>query len=308
MAARFSPEEEQQARAAALAYVAEHADEDGLITLKQLKEFRFRGRQIHFKSAMKGIHRPDGFRYPLSIFTTAPEHGKDPQYKDVWDDATGSLLYKMRAGGPDLPINIALRSAMEAHVPVIYFRGIRRGVGVYIARIGLLLEALDAEEAFSVGIANVSSWNHLLVEMASDPRAPKTRSIATRPDQAVFRRRVLSAYREACALCHLKQPRLLEAAHITPHSDGGEPIVPNGLAMCSLHHRAFDTNIIGIRPRQHTVEVRKDVLNQTDGPMLLHGLQGFDGEKIWTPPARNTNITPDEAALERRYEKFLEDA
>ncbi len=304
MAARLSPEEEQQARNAAFAFIAQHADDDGHITHKQLREFTFRGQRIHLKAPVKGIHKPAGFRYPLSIFTTAPEHGKDPQYKDVWDDATGSLHYKMRAGGPDLPINRALRDAMEAHVPVIYLRGIRKGVGVYIASIGLLLEALDAQEAFAVGIANPTSWRHLQVEMEVDPRAPKTRAVATRPDQAVFRRRVLSAYQDACALCRLKQQPLLEAAHIKPHAEGGEPIIPNGLAMCNLHHRAFDTDIIGIRPKLHTVEVRKDVLNQTDGPMLRHGLQGFDGQQIWLPPPRKIDLRPDETALEERYERF----
>lgn len=304
MAARFSPDDEQQARNAAFEFIALHADEDGQITHKQLREFTFAGKRIHLKAPTKGIHKPAGFQYPLSIFTTAPEHGKDPQYKDVWDDATGSLHYKMRAGGPNLPINIALRRAMEAHVPVIYFRGITKGVGVYIARIGLLLEALDTAEAFSVGIANLTSWRHVQVEMASDPTAPKARSVATRPDQAVFRRRMLAAYRDACTLCRLKQVPLLEAAHIRPHADGGKPIVPNGLAMCNLHHRAFDTDIIGIQPRFHTVEVRKDVLDQTDGPMLLHGLQDFDGKQIWLPPPRKADLRPDEDALEERYERF----
>ena len=52
----------------------------------------------------------------------------------------------------------------------------------------------------------------------------------------------------------------------------GEPWVCNGLALCKLHHAAFDNNIIGIRP-DLMVEVRNDVLEESDGPMLQYGLK-----------------------------------
>jgi len=47
----------------------------------------------------------------------------------------------------------------------------------------------------------------------------------------------------------------------------------NGLALCKLHHAAFDANIIGVTPDLE-VTVRLDVLQEIDGPMLQHGLQG----------------------------------
>jgi hypothetical protein len=55
--------------------------------------------------------------------------------------------------------------------------------------------------------------------------------------QEGFRLRVLKAYRDCCAVCQLQHQQLLDAAHILP--DGhpkGEPVVPNGLALCKLHH------------------------------------------------------------------------
>src|SRR5919197_4456221 len=48
---------------------------------------------------------------------------------------------------------------------------------------------------------------------------------------------VLRAYRERCAICRLRREELLDTAHIL--ADGhprGAPIVPNGLALCTLHH------------------------------------------------------------------------
>jgi len=78
---------------------------------------------------------------------------------------------------------------------------------------------------------------------------------------------------------------LLEAAHILPDDHPlGEPVVPNGLALCKLHHAAFDAYIIGVTPDLE-VTVRLDVLQEIDGPMLQHGLQGFQGWRIHVPRA-----------------------
>lgn len=69
-----------------------------------------------------------------------------------------------------------------------------------------------------------------------------TRVMQQRIHQARFRAIVLLAYSVRCTICRLHDhPELLDAAHILP--DGhprGEPIVPNGLALCKLHHAAFD--------------------------------------------------------------------
>ena len=55
----------------------------------------------------------------------------------------------------------------------------------------------------------------------------------------------------------------------------GEPIVPNGLAPCKLHHAASNRPFLGIRP-DLVIEVRRDIMDEADGPMLRHGLQGFE--------------------------------
>jgi len=96
---------------------------------------------------------------------------------------------------------------------------------------------------------------------------------------------VLRAYQQCCAICRLRHDELLEAAHILP--DGhplGEPVIPHGLALCKLHHAAFDRYLIGVTPDLE-VTVRLDVLAEIDGPMLQHGLQGFQGRRIHVPRA-----------------------
>jgi putative restriction endonuclease len=99
-------------------------------------------------------------------------------------------------------------------------------------------------------------------EGAADRRRCITREVQQRLHQRVFRGQVIRAYAEQCAVCRLRRRELLEAAHILSDTDPrGQPIIPNGLAMCSLHHTAYDTNVIGISP-DYVVHVRRDVLRE----------------------------------------------
>jgi len=96
---------------------------------------------------------------------------------------------------------------------------------------------------------------------------------------------------------------LLEAAHILPDTHPrGAAIVPNGLALCELHHAAFDANILGIRP-DYTVELRLDVLEEIDGPMLKHGLQEFQGQRLRVVPSA-AHLKPNREFQEERYAVF----
>src|SRR2546426_4130285 len=122
----------------------------------------------------------------------------------------------------------------------------------------------------------------------SEPEDAIRRSYVTRlgkqrMHQQEFRQRVLRAYREQCAICRLRHTELLDAAHILPDTHPrGQPVVPNGLALCKLHHAAFDANIVGVRP-ELVIDVRHDVLAEIDGPMLRHGLQEMQGRKLFVP-------------------------
>ena len=120
--------------------------------------------------------------------------------------------------------------------------------------------------------------------------------------QTAFRERVLDAYSACCSLCRLRHRNLLDAAHIVPDSeDGGDPVVPNGMCLCKIHHAAYDDDLIGISP-DYTVHVRPDVREETDGPMLLHGLQELHESGVVLPSRRADRPDPDRLAW--RYERF----
>jgi putative restriction endonuclease len=103
------------------------------------------------------------------------------------------------------------------------------------------------------------------------------------------------------AVCRYAIPNC-DAAHILP--DGhprGEPIVPNGLALCKLHHAAFDSHMLGVRP-DLVIELRRDILDEADGPMLQFGLQGFHGKAVHAP--RVAELRPSVDFLAERFELF----
>ena len=76
---------------------------------------------------------------------------------------------------------------------------------------------------------------------------------ATHMRDRTFRHDVLRAYECRCAVCgfdlRLENELLgLEAAHIKWHSAGGPNKVTNGLALCSIHHKALDRGALGLAP------------------------------------------------------------
>ena len=68
-----------------------------------------------------------------------------------------------------------------------------------------------------------------------------------------FRGDVLNAYNGRCAICGF-DARLnndlfaIEAAHIKWKQFNGPCTVNNGLALCSIHHKALDKGVIGFSP------------------------------------------------------------
>jgi putative restriction endonuclease len=94
----------------------------------------------------------------------------------------------------------------------------------------------------------------------------------------------------------------LDAAHITPDSDEtSSTSVTNGLSLCKIHHTAYDINIVGI-DADYTVHIRADILSETDGPMLEHGIKEMDMTKLWVPPSAGEQ--PDKARLQVRFAEF----
>ena len=268
--------------------------------------FDFDGRRVPLIGP-QGIFKPAVLReMPLSIATAPPVPGKAAPYDDQLGP-DGLLRYRYRGTDPRHPDNVGLRLAMQRRAPLVYLHGVVKGF--YVAEWPVFIVGDDPRVlTFTVAVGKegaIVSGTHDLADLAFDDEGERryaTRLAMVRLHQQSFRWRVLQAYRDRCAVCRLRHTELLDAAHILP--DGhpeGRPVVPNGLALCSLHHSAFDCYVMGVTP-DLKVEIRLDVLQEIDGPMLQHGLQGFHGASIVVPSREGHR--PNREFLAERYNLF----
>lgn len=260
--------------------------------------FPSRGRRVPFLSRYSGIHRAAAQEGPaaLSINTSAKSPYGDEEVPD-------GFLYAYRRGAVDQPDNRALRSAHALGTPIVYFVATRPGwyrplYPCYVVK--------DDESARRVLVAPgrmvgpIDERDPVPVE---DPQERRygVREARIRLHQARFRGRVLVAYSSRCTICHLKETRLLDAAHIAGDlEEHGEPQVNNGLSLCSIHHRAFDQNLVGVSP-EYTVHVSQRLLDDEDGPML-ELLKASHQKTIELPSRRMWR--PDQERLAARFERF----
>jgi putative restriction endonuclease len=217
--------------------------------------FEFNGERIPLINPQRGIFKPRQMEHLLSIKTVFPRRGAR-----VWYDDQREVHHRIYAGDdvvdysfmgtdPNSADNRWLRDAMERELPVIYFLGTSPGhyqpiIPTFI--VGWHPDRLRVQLAFGALVAASAQ--------AAPPDAPERRyalrEVKARLHQASFRDAVLTAYGRRCAISHIPEPRLLDAAHIVMDADEqlGHPIVSNGLPLTKLHHAAFDSNLIGIDP------------------------------------------------------------
>ena len=271
-----------------------------------IRGFDFKGIRVPLVS-MQGIFKPRACELPLSIRTSV-----DGPYDDG-ADSEGRFLYAYRGTNLDHPDNVGLREAMGKRLPLVYLFGLLPGR--YLAAWPVFVVGDNPRSlAFTIQLDHPSVLNLAApalsptvshIARADERRRYATRELQVRLHQRSFRERVLRAYRSRCALCRLRHHELLDAAHIVPDSEAGPPLVPNGLALCKLHHAAFDKMFVGVRP-DGIIEVRRDILDEEDGPMLLHGLKRLHLTGLYAP--RRVEDRPDPDLLQVRYERFVEAA
>ena len=239
---------------------------------------------------------------PLSI-TSVPNGPYDDSFT-----AEGFLAYRYRGTDPHHRDNAGLRELCRTRRPLIYFHGVAHAkympvwpVFIVEDRPHELCCMVAIEPALELSPAD-GSPNVIGSDSIIGIRRYITGETRRRLHQTAFRERVIDAYAGSCSLCRLRHRRLLDAAHIVPDGEPrGHPVVQNGLCLCKIHHAAYDNDLIGISP-DYAVHVRPDVRDETDGPMLLHGLQELHDSRVVLPSRRADH--PDRDRLAWRYERF----
>jgi putative restriction endonuclease len=269
-----------------------------------LEGFNFRGRKVPFLNRAFGIYRAaEAQRGPAALSVNSSF--RQDRYQD--EQTPDGVLYAYQGTDPDNHFNRWLRSAHALDVPIVYFVGTQPNWyrPIYptfveddrptelrvLLSFGRMRGPFDEREPIHIG--------------DEIERRYVVRQVKQRIHQAQFRGAVLPAYQDRCAICRLKELRLLDAAHIVGDADDlGAPVISNGLSLCSIHHRAFDEDLVGIAP-DLTVHVSRRLLDDDDGPML-DLLKGFHGVAIETPQRRVWR--PDPKRLAVRFERFRDAA
>lgn len=146
---------------------------------------------------------------------------------------------------PDLLVRIA-RYLLEANFPPTLHDDIAAAVG---------LDLEDVAPGVVIGIAS---------RRRRDP---------------AFREQVLLAYEGRCAMCGW-QGRLggeavgVEAAHVRWFTIDGPDTLDNGVCLCNLHHKLFDTGAIGINPDRTIAVSLRFVGSGETAKALVYGLVG----------------------------------
>lgn len=119
------------------------------------------------------------------------------------------------------------------------------------------------------------------------------RNVRTRRVQSLFRATVLAGYDFACAISGINLPSLLQASHIIPWArEVGRRVDPrNGIALSTLHDRAFDRGLITFDEELRVVVSGRLRLGN---PTEIHrvALLAIEGRQLRLP----TRYAPDPAA------------
>jgi putative restriction endonuclease len=106
----------------------------------------------------------------------------------------------------------------------------------------------------------------------------------TESRSVAFRRIVVESYKHTCSFCRIRvlTPEgrtAVAAAHIVPWSHGHNDDPRNGMALCGLHHWAFDQGLVTVGADYH-IKVSPVVRLEENA---AEAIQKLDGEAIYLP-------------------------
>ncbi|GCD20954.1 hypothetical protein CTKZ_25160 [Cellulomonas algicola] len=268
----------------------------GFVHRDDLLRFTLDGQPLPIIDFSRGIRNPARLSSTLAIVSSV-----DGPYDDIESEKDGLLHYAYRKGDPFSGDNTKLRNAITTGMPLILFR---KEVPNYYTPVApvYVVDEYPEERVFVIALDEAFRYMGDLTHLTLDQRAYGLRLARQRLHQPAFRTRVLLAYETRCAMCRLAHGSLLDAAHIVPDGEElGRPTTTNGLALCKIHHAAYDQDMLGVSP-DYVVHLDRKLLDEVDGPMLRHGLQAMHGERITLP--RRPADAPSRDLLAWRWERF----
>lgn len=159
------------------------------------------------------------------------------------------------------------------------------------------LLAYESQQAYRRIIADLGpggeegQWDE---ELLRSRPTESQRLVRVRLVQSFFRDAVLASYEYRCAMCRLDLPELLNASHIIPWKSNVERRADprNGLALCSIHDRAFDRGLLAVTD-SYSVLTSKRAKAKPSGRLHQIALLDVEGQAIFLPK----RFLPDPMAL-----------
>ena len=261
-------------------------------------------------TAQRGIHKPDGLDWALSVAATESSVYLDGKPTRV-DKDTWVLPYKEHSGsdgaGYGSRWNRALLRNMRDRIPV--------GVFVPSAGSGYLNLGLAIPESFDPSSGtfllrgpvtysqDASIWGEALesnagvledLAAAEDDDGIRLARVRQRKAQDVFRDSLMAAYSGSCCVTRYDAPDALQGAHILSYSGRSSQVPQNGLLLRADIHLLFDRHLLSIEPDRLCVRVSRRIRDTAYGAL--------DRGDVARPIARE--LAPDSAKLEVHWAVF----
>ena len=263
----------------------------------------FRAAQIQDRRVFRGGR---GIWVDLEMTSQVAEHGvavsvkhTGAHYDDQLDDR--GLIYdypRTLHVGRDKNEVQAVKNAMNLSLPVfvVIDKGIHREV-----RRAWVADFDDTSSQFLFQFTSSASRRGIELDRPFEAKEARRRT----PDLVVriernplFKFEVVKRFRGLCAVSDLAVPKMLEAAHVVPVSQGGSDDPRNGILLSASHHRAFDRHLWSINPTTLVIETRPS------GPTL----EKMKFSRRSVEHLAEMNCLPHRDALEVNYELFREAA
>ncbi len=283
-------------------------------------------------AAERGIHKPGGFQYVISITSTLNNTYSSDHLHHLNDD-TWVLQYCAHrqnsgktAGSPEY--NRALVRCLEHGLPVGVF--IKEGTVGYRCLGLAFVERFNSQtDMFWLhgpvgsagpddGLSPVSKhdreqlteeWNdgqtpqnwfdEITAEGSGlddeDDRERKMAHVVRRKQQGIFRKNLLDAYQGRCAISQFDAEPSLQAAHICSYLGQKSQFVSNGLLLRADLHLLFDQQLIGIDPDTCKIHV--------GAPIRSTKYAELDGRSLCLPKKEEQRPSP--IRLAAQFSDFL---
>lgn len=282
-------------------------------------------------TAQRGIHKPSGMRYALSI-TSSNSKTYSGDHLHELEDGTWLLQYcahRRNSGKSEgsQEYNNSLKLCLRDGIPVGVF--IKQTTGfrclglAFVERFNTtsnmfwLHGPVDPSTSLSpLTTTELNEYRNLLVTHTTanisidpafvraaidlpteqDERERAVTQLVRRKNQDRFRKMLIEAYRSQCAISRFDALPALQAAHISSYLGPKSQLVTNGLLLRADLHLLFDDNLLSIDPGDMRVHISKRIQSTRYAE--------YAGKEIALPTDKEQR--PSEQRLASQYADFLQ--